>query len=169
MFDHDFVVIGSGFGGSVSALRLTEKGYKVAVLEQGKRFGAKDFAKTNWNVWKYLWMPKLGFHGIQQITLLRDVLVFHGAGVGGGSLVYANTLLSPPETVFRDPRWPSDDDWASEARPPLPDGPAHAGRDRGGEDLRGRRPAAAGRARRRPGAATPSRSTRSASTSARRT
>jgi cholesterol oxidase len=117
LFDHDFVVIGSGFGGSVSALRLTEKGYKVAVLEQGKRFGAKDFAKTNWNVWKYLWMPKLGFHGIQQITLLQDVLVFHGAGVGGGSLVYANTLLSPPETVFRDPRWPSDDDWQEKLAP----------------------------------------------------
>jgi len=117
MFDHDFVVIGSGFGGSVSALRLTEKGYRVAVLEQGKRWGAQDFAKTNWNVWKYLWMPRLGFHGIQQITLLRDVLVFHGAGVGGGSLVYANTLLSPPDTVFRDPRWPSDDDWERKLAP----------------------------------------------------
>ncbi len=111
MFDHDFVVIGSGFGGSVSALRLAEKGYRVAVLEQGKRFGPDDFARTNWNVWKYLWMPRLGFHGIQQITLLRDVLVFHGAGVGGGSLVYANTLLSPPDEVFEDPRWPSDEDW----------------------------------------------------------
>jgi cholesterol oxidase len=111
MFDHDFIVIGSGFGGSVSALRLTEKGYRVAVLEMGKRFGPDDFARTNWNVWKYLWMPRLGFHGIQQITLLRDVLVFHGAGVGGGSLVYANTLLSPPASAFRDPRWPSDEDW----------------------------------------------------------
>jgi cholesterol oxidase len=117
LFDHDFVVIGSGFGGSVSALRLTEKGYKVAVLEQGKRYGAKDFAKTNWNVWKYLWMPRLGFHGIQQITWLKDVLVFHGAGVGGGSLVYANTLLSPPSTVFRDPRWPSDEDWEEKLAP----------------------------------------------------
>jgi cholesterol oxidase len=117
MFDHDFVVIGSGFGGSVSALRLAEKGYKVAVLEQGKRFGQADFAKTNWNVWKYLWMPRLGFHGIQQITLLRDVLVFHGAGVGGGSLVYANTLLSPPDPVFQDPRWPSDEDWREKLAP----------------------------------------------------
>ncbi len=117
MFDYDFLVIGSGFGGSVSALRLTEKGYSVGVLEMGKRFRPGDFAKTNWNVWKYLWMPRLGLHGIQQITLLRDVLVFHGAGVGGGSLVYANTLLAPPDPVFRDPRWPSDEDWARTLAP----------------------------------------------------
>ena len=115
--DYDFLVIGSGFGGSVSALRLTEKGYRVAVLEMGKRFGPQDFARTNWNVRKYLWMPRLGLHGIQQITLLRDVLVFHGAGVGGGSLVYANTLLRPPEAAFRDPRWPSDEDWRAKLAP----------------------------------------------------
>jgi len=110
-YDYDFLVIGSGFGGSVSALRLTEKGYSVGVLEMGKRFEARDFAKTNWNLRKYLWLPQLMLHGIQQITLLKDVLIFHGAGVGGGSLVYANTLLVPPDEVFRDARWPSDDDW----------------------------------------------------------
>jgi cholesterol oxidase len=117
MLDYDFVVIGSGFGGSVSALRLAEKGYRVGVLEMGKRFGPEDFARTNWNVRKYLWMPRLGCHGIQQITLLRDVLVFHGAGVGGGSLVYANTLLAPPDRVFSDPRWPSDEDWKAKLAP----------------------------------------------------
>ncbi len=117
MLDYDFVVIGSGFGGSVSALRLAEKGYRVGVLEMGKRFRPEDFARTNWNVRKYLWMPRLGCHGIQQITLLRDVLVFHGAGVGGGSLVYANTLLAPPDRVFADPRWPSDEDWKAKLAP----------------------------------------------------
>ena len=116
-FDHDFVVIGSGFGGSVSALRLAEKGYRVAVLEQGKRWGANDFARTNWDVRKFLWLPLLKLHGIQQITLLKDVLVFHGAGVGGGSLVYANTLLRPTAAAFRDPRWPADEDWQAKLAP----------------------------------------------------
>ena len=110
-FDYDCLVIGSGFGGAVSALRLSEKGYRVGVLEMGKRWRGEDFAVTNWNVRKYLWMPKLALYGIQQITLLRDVLIFHGAGVGGGSLVYANTLLAPPDRVFDDPRWPPGIDW----------------------------------------------------------
>ncbi len=117
MLDYDFIVIGSGFGGSVSALRLSEKGYRVAVLEMGKRFTARDFAKTNWHVRKYLWLPRLGCYGIQQITLLRHLLVLHGAGVGGGSLVYANVLLVPPDRVFRDPRWPSDEDWNAKLAP----------------------------------------------------
>lgn len=116
-YDYDFIVIGSGFGGSVSALRLSEKGYSVAVLEMGKRFSGRDFAKTNWNVRKYLWLPQLMLYGIQQITLLKNVLIFHGAGVGGGSLVYANTLLVPPEEAFRDPRWPSDEDWDAKLAP----------------------------------------------------
>ena len=103
----DFIVLGSGFGGSVSALRLSEKGYKVRVLEAGKRQTAKDFPKSNWKVWKFLWMPKLFLHGIQKITLLKDVLILGGAGVGGGSLVYANTSLVPPDKVFGDPRWPA--------------------------------------------------------------
>jgi len=110
-FDYDVLVIGSGFGGAVSALRLSEKGYRVGLLEMGKRWHGEDFARTNWNVRKYLWMPRLALYGIQQITLLRDVLIFHGAGVGGGSLVYANTLLAPPDRVFDDPRWPAGIDW----------------------------------------------------------
>ncbi len=104
-YDYDFLVVGSGFGGSVSALRLAEKGYSVLVVEQGKRFAKEDFAKRNWNLRRFLWKPRLGLYGIMQLTLLRDVFVLHGAGVGGGSLVYANTLLVPPEDVFRDPRW----------------------------------------------------------------
>jgi len=116
-FDHDFIVIGSGFGGSVSALRLTEKGYSVGVLEMGKRWQPEDFAKRNWNVRKYMWLPQLLCHGIQQITLLKDVLVFHGAGVGGGSLNYANTLPLPPDEVFRDPRWPTEEDWKEKLAP----------------------------------------------------
>jgi cholesterol oxidase len=116
-YDYDYIVIGSGFGGSVSALRLTEKGYNVAVLEQGKRFRCEDFPKTNWNLPKYLWMPKLRMFGFQAISLLKDVLVFHGAGVGGGSLVYANTLPTPPSSAFRDPRWPTHDDWETRLAP----------------------------------------------------
>jgi len=95
-FDYDVLVIGSGFGGSVSALRLTEKGYRVGVLEAGKRFGAQDFPKTNWNLRKFLYFPRLGLRGIQRINLLNDALVLSGAGVGGGSLVYANTLVPTP-------------------------------------------------------------------------
>jgi len=108
-YDYDYVVVGSGFGGSVSALRLTEKGYTVAVLEKGKRYFAEDFPKTNWNLRRYLWMPKLGLHGIQMLTLLRGVLILHGGGVGGGSLVYANQLLVPPDEVFQRPEWGSGD------------------------------------------------------------
>ncbi len=100
-FDYDYIVIGSGFGGSVSALRLSEKGYKVAVLEAGKRFGPTDFPKTNWNLRKFFWAPALGMHGIMRMTMLRDGLILSGVGVGGGSLVYANTLLVPPEKVFK--------------------------------------------------------------------
>ncbi|MFO7177934.1 MAG: GMC family oxidoreductase [Pseudomonadota bacterium] len=103
--EYDFAVVGSGFGGSVSALRLAEKGYRVVVIEQGKRYQPEDFAKTSWNVRKYLWKPAIGCHGIMQMTLLDDVFVLHGAGVGGGSLVYANTLLVPPEEAFRDAGW----------------------------------------------------------------
>jgi cholesterol oxidase len=110
-FDYDAIVIGSGFGGSVSALRLSEKGQRVAVLEMGKRWTAADFPSTNWNVRRYLWMPKLFLHGIQQITLLRHVMVLHGAGVGGGSLVYANTLLEPLEPFYSDPQWRDMADW----------------------------------------------------------
>jgi cholesterol oxidase len=117
MLDFDFVVIGSGFGGAVSALRLSEKGHRVAVLEMGKRWRPEDFAESNWDLRKYLWMPRLGLRGIQQITMLPHVVVLHGAGVGGGSLVYANTLVVPEERVLRDPRWPPGIDWAAALAP----------------------------------------------------
>ncbi|MEO7111597.1 MAG: FAD-dependent oxidoreductase, partial [Polyangiaceae bacterium] len=104
-FDFDYVVIGSGFGGSVSALRLAEKGYSVAVLEQGKRWNAEDFAKSSWDLRKFIWKPALGLQGILQMTVMKDVFFLHGAGVGGGSLVYANTLLQAPKEAFDDPRW----------------------------------------------------------------
>jgi cholesterol oxidase len=104
-FDFDYVVIGSGFGGSVSALRLSEKGYSVAVLEKGKRWQKEDFPKTNWNTRKYLWLPQLGCYGYQMLTFLKHVLILHGGGVGGGSLVYANQLLIPPDNVFDRPEW----------------------------------------------------------------
>jgi len=108
MKEYDVIIIGSGFGGSVSALRLSEKGYKVLVLEKGKRYHAKDFPKSNWNLRKFLWFPKLFFYGIQCITFLKNVFVLHGTGVGGGSLVYANTLLVPPDKAFKDKRWIGD-------------------------------------------------------------
>ena len=112
----DYVVIGSGFGGSVSALRLAEKGYRVAVLEKGKRYSPEDFPKTNWNLRKYLWMPQLGMYGIQMLTLFKHVLVLHGGGVGGGSLVYANQLLVPPDEVFAKPEW-GPGDWKAKLAP----------------------------------------------------
>lgn len=116
-FDADFLIIGSGFGGSVSALRLAEKGYSVHVVEAGKRWAPSDFPKTNWNVRKYLWIPALRCFGIQKITLLRNVMVLSGAGVGGGSLVYANTLLVPPKAFFEDKRWRDIEDWQTTLAP----------------------------------------------------
>ena len=113
----DFVVIGSGFGGSVSAMRLAEKGHRVLVLERGKRFRDEDFATSNWNVRKYLWAPALRCFGILQISPLRDVFVLHGAGVGGGSLGYANVLMEPDERMFEAPAWRHLADWRSILRP----------------------------------------------------
>ena len=113
----DFVIIGSGFGGSVSAMRLAQKGYRVAVVESGKRWRAEDFPKTNWNAFKYFWAPKFRCFGIQNITLLRGVMVLHGSGVGGGSLVYANTLMRPSDEVFRDPSWSHNVDFGRELEP----------------------------------------------------
>jgi cholesterol oxidase len=113
----DFIVVGSGFGGSVSAMRLAQKGYRVAVVEAGKRWLGSDFPKTNWNAFKYLWAPKLGCFGIQNITLLKGVMVLHGSGVGGGSLVYANTLMRPLPSVFQDPAWSGAVDWERELAP----------------------------------------------------
>ena len=115
---YDFIVIGSGFGGSVAALRLAEKGYSVCVIESGKRWPAKDFPKTNWTFWKFLWAPALFCHGIQRIQLLNDVLILGGSGVGGGSLVYANTLFVPPDIFFDDPQWKGlVPDWNAELGP----------------------------------------------------
>ncbi len=116
-FDYDVMVIGSGFGGSVSALRLTEKGYKVAVLEAGKRFSDEDFAKSSWRLRKFLWLPQLGCYGIQRIDKLKDVLILSGAGVGGGSLVYANTLYEPLDPFYKDPAWGHITDWRAELAP----------------------------------------------------
>jgi cholesterol oxidase len=110
---YDFVVIGSGFGGSVSALRLAECGYRVLVLERGKRFHDRDFARSTWNVWRYLWAPALRCFGILQVSPFRDVWVLHGAGVGGGSLGYANVLMEPSEALFDAPAWRHLADWKS--------------------------------------------------------
>ena len=115
--EFDVVVIGSGFGGSVAALRLREKGYSVAVLEAGKRFEDKDFPKTSWRLRKFLFAPALGCYGIQRIHALPDVLILCGAGVGGGSLVYANTLYQPGDKYFEDPQWKEITDWKSELSP----------------------------------------------------
>lgn len=116
-FDFDVLVIGSGFGGSVSALRLAEKGYRVGVLEAGRRFADGDFPKNSWRLGGFLWAPRLGLKGIQRIHVLRDVVVLAGAGVGGGSLVYANTLYVPPKPFFDDPQWRDITDWADELAP----------------------------------------------------
>ncbi|GIF18280.1 cholesterol oxidase [Actinoplanes tereljensis] len=117
MADYDVVIVGSGFGGSVSALRLTEKGYRVGVLEAGRRFTPSTLPKTSWDLRNFLWAPKFGLRGIQRITVLKDILVLSAAGVGGGSLVYANTLYRPPATFFADPHWSGITDWAAELAP----------------------------------------------------
>jgi cholesterol oxidase len=102
-YDYDYIIIGSGFGGSVSAMRLSQKGYKVAVIESGKRWKSEDFPKTSFSLSKYVWLPKIFCYGIQRINLLNDVMILSGAGVGGGSLVYANTLYVPPKPFFENP------------------------------------------------------------------
>ena len=113
----DFVIIGSGFGGSVSALRLAEKGYRVLVLERGKRFGDIDFARSNWDIRRYLWMPALGCTGILEMSWFAGLLVLHGSGVGGGSLGYANVLAEPEAQVFDSPAWSRSGLWAARLAP----------------------------------------------------
>jgi cholesterol oxidase len=113
---YDYVIIGSGFGGSVSALRLAEKGYKVVVLEKGKRYNTQDFPRTNWNLRKNLWISQLGFYGIWVLSLLKHVFILHGTGVGGGSLNYCNQLLVPPDEVFNKTEW-GPGDWKAKLAP----------------------------------------------------
>ncbi|EWT07336.1 cholesterol oxidase [Intrasporangium chromatireducens Q5-1] len=115
--DHDVIVIGSGFGGSVAALRLAEKGYDVLVYEAGRRFADEDFARTSWDLRRYLWAPALGCYGVQRIHRLPHCLVLAGAGVGGGSLNYAQTLYVPPKPFFTDPQWSGITDWEAELAP----------------------------------------------------
>ena len=116
-YDYDWIVIGSGFGGSVSALRLAEKGYRVAVLECGRRYADPDFAKTTWNLKRYLWAPIIGCRGILRLTPFRDVFVASGAGVGGGSIVYANTLYRAKPEYFANAQWAGLADWQRELAP----------------------------------------------------
>lgn len=116
-FDFDFIVVGSGFGGSVSGLRLTEKGYRVLMLEKGRELGPDDFPKTNWNLKRWLWAPTLGWRGLFKMTFFRHVTVLSGVGVGGGSLVYANTLPVPKSSFFSSPAWAHLADWERELQP----------------------------------------------------
>lgn len=116
-YDEDVVIVGSGFGGSVAALRLSEKGYRVRVFEAGRRFEDQDFAKTSWDVRRYLWAPRIGCFGVQRIHRLPHVMILAGAGVGGGSLNYANTLYEPPPSFFTDRNWPAGIDWHAALAP----------------------------------------------------
>ncbi|MEO8842804.1 MAG: GMC family oxidoreductase [Kofleriaceae bacterium] len=112
--DYDYVVVGSGFGGSVSALRLAEKGYSVAVIEMGKRWRPEDFPKTTWNLRRWMWRPRLGLYGFYNMRPFRHVVILCGNAVGGGSITYANTLLSPPDTVWNEGSWRGLAEWQRE-------------------------------------------------------
>ncbi len=117
-FEYDYVIIGSGFGGSVSALRLAEKGYKVLVIEKGKWFNKpEDFPKTNWNLRKWMWLPSLGWTGLFKLTFFRHVAILSGVGVGGGSLVYANTLPIPKSPFFKSGSWAGLVNWEEDLKP----------------------------------------------------
>ncbi len=115
--DYDYIIIGSGFGGAVSALRLSEKGYKVLVIEKGKWYKSEDFAKTNWNLPKWLWMPFFRFFGIMKMTFFKHLTIVSGVGVGGGSLVYANTLPVPKTNFYKSGSWKNLADWETELKP----------------------------------------------------
>ncbi|MFA9290273.1 MAG: GMC oxidoreductase [Solirubrobacteraceae bacterium] len=114
---YDYIIVGSGFGGSVSAMRLSEKGYKVLVIEKGRRWKDKDFPESNWNLPKYLWVPWFNWFGFQKINVFSEVAILSGAGVGGGSLVYANTHMFPPDTFFNNPVWSHFRDWKTTLLP----------------------------------------------------
>ncbi|MFN0201057.1 MAG: GMC family oxidoreductase N-terminal domain-containing protein [Bacteroidia bacterium] len=114
---YDYVVIGSGFGGSVSAMRLAEKGYKVLVVEKGKHYKAEDFPTSDWQISKYLWAPLLRCFGVLKLTLFKKVFILSGTGVGGGSLVYANTHFIPPDAFFENPVWKQYKDWKATLLP----------------------------------------------------
>ncbi len=116
-YDYDYIIIGSGFGGSVSALRLAEKGYRVLVIEKGKWYKSSDFAKTNWNLRKWMWMPRLRFFGIMKLTIFRHIAILSGTGVGGGSLVFANTLPIPKKAFYKSGSWCDLADWETELKP----------------------------------------------------
>lgn len=109
--NYDFIVIGSGFGGSVSALRLAEKGYRVAVIEQGRRWTPDNLPKSTWSLSRWMWRPALGLHGFFSMRFFKHVVVLHGNAVGGGSITYANTLLVPPDRVWREGSWAGLQDW----------------------------------------------------------
>jgi cholesterol oxidase len=114
---YDYIIIGSGFGGSVSALRLVEKGYSVLLIEKGKWYGKDDFPKTNWNLKKWTWLPSFGFYGIMKMTFYAHIGILSGTGVGGGSLVYANTLPKPKANFYKNGTWANLTDWESELAP----------------------------------------------------
>ncbi len=128
-FDTDYLIIGSGFGGSVSALRLAQKGYRVLVVEQGRRFAPRDMPESTRNLRRFLWLPSLFCRGFFSLRLFRHMLVLHGNAVGGGSVVYANTLLVPPEKVWRSGTWALLRDWAARNARALPHGGKNARRN----------------------------------------
>ena len=112
--DYDFIVIGSGFGGSVAAHRLTEKGYRVAVMEMGRRWRAEDFPRTSWRLWRWIWRPKIALRGFFNIQPFRHVMILHGCAVGGGSITYANTSLQPGDSIWDQGSWAGLADWKRE-------------------------------------------------------
>jgi cholesterol oxidase len=112
--DFDYIVIGSGFGGSVAALRLAEKGYRVGVMEMGKRWTADNLPTTNWKIWNWIWRPRFGLHGFFNMEPFRHVIILHGCAVGGGSITYANTLLVPKESVWERGSWAGLAPWKTE-------------------------------------------------------